>query len=65
VRGDISKTVECGRLDLMVMRPSRLSILHGLWGLVSKAERGSRSTFFPISPRTVFEPWNFFTASGG
>jgi len=36
-----------------------LSILHGLLELASKAEKGSRSTFFPISPRPVFESWIF------
>ena len=61
--GDISKNVECGHLNLMVMNPSNLSILHSFCILGSKAEKGSRSTFFPISPGTVFESWNFFTPS--
>jgi hypothetical protein len=39
------------------MNASKLSILHSLCIFVDKAGKGSRSTFFPISPRPGFESW--------
>jgi len=43
--------------NLTVMNVSKLSILHSLCIFVDKAAKGSRSTFFPISPRPGFESW--------
>ncbi len=44
----------------MAMSLSKLFIFHGIHDLVCETEKGSRSTFFPISPCPVFE-WTIFS----